>query len=139
MFAVSLWNDWSTPARAEAPVAIAAPLASPEAPADTPVDVPQPTPAPLVEAPVMLPLAPATPVANTWISTALVITSDPSGARVVVDGIGRGTTPLTVQHLAGGVRRVRVIKDGFTSQERDIRVGSSREPATLHVTLNAVP
>jgi hypothetical protein len=57
---------------------------------------------------------------------------------VVVDGIGRGTTPVTVQNLTSGVRRVRVIKDGFVSLERDVRIGAGREPATLHVTLDAV-
>ncbi len=86
----------------------------------------------------MLPPAPADPVITTPISTALTLTSDPSGARVVVDGIGRGTTPVTVQNLPSGVRRVRVIKDGFVSLERDVRIGTGREPATLHVTLDAV-
>ena len=56
----------------------------------------------------------------------------------MVDGIGRGTTPLTVEHLTGGLRRVRVIKDGFVSQERDVRIGARGAPATLHVTLDAV-
>ena len=87
----------------------------------------------------MHPLPTPAPVTATVVSTALTITSEPSGARVVVDGIGRGTTPLTVPHLPGGLRRVRVIKDGFVSQERDVRLGASREPATIHVTLDAVP
>ena len=134
MFAVSLWRDPSTPISAGAPALSAVP---PAPTATTPVDVPTPTP--IVEAPAMHPLPPPAPVTAAVVSTALTITSEPSGARVVVDGIGRGTTPLTVPHLPGGLRRVRVIKDGFVSQERDVRLGASRKPATLHVTLDPVP
>jgi hypothetical protein len=69
-------------------------------------------------------------------SVALTITSDPPGARVMLDGIGRGATPLTVDNLTKGATRVRVIKDGYVSQERDVRIGG--KPVTLHVTLDAV-
>jgi transcriptional regulator with XRE-family HTH domain len=133
MFAVSLWNDRSRPVGGDAPRVGAVRSAPP-----APVAVPEPEPLSIVEAPLMLPPAPADPVISTPISTALTLTSDPSGARVVVDGIGRGTTPVTVQNLTSGVRRVRVIKDGFVSLERDVRIGTGREPATLHVTLNTV-
>ena len=34
--------------------------------------------------------------------------TDPPGARVIVDGIGRGTTPVTIRYLAAGEKRVRV-------------------------------
>jgi cytoskeleton protein RodZ len=134
LFAVSLWNDQSRPVAADAPRVSAVPSAPPGAP----VDVAQPEPMSIVEAPAMRPPGPAEPVITTPISTALTLTSDPSGARVVVDGIGRGTTPVTVENLTSGVRRVRVIKDGFVSVERDVRVGTGREPATLHVTLDTV-
>ena len=70
-------------------------------------------------------------------AVALTITSDPPGARVMVDGIGRGATPLTVDNLTTGTTRVRVIKDGFVSQERDVRIGGQAGD-TLHLTLDAV-
>lgn len=134
MFALSLWNDRSRPVGGETPRVSAVPSAPPVAP----VAVPEPAPLSIVEAPATLPLAPADPVSTTPISTTLTLTSDPSGARVVVDGIGRGATPVTIQNLTSGVRRVRLIKDGFVSLERDVRIGTGREPATLHVTLDVL-
>jgi hypothetical protein len=136
MFAVSLWKDPSTPISADAPVVGAVPAAPA---AIAPVDVAPSSPQPSVEMPVMRPVAPPEPVKGVAISAVLTITSEPSGARVVVDGIGRGSTPLTLERLTGGLRRVRVIKDGFLSQERDVLVGASGAPASLHVTLDAVP
>ena len=133
MFAVSLWNDRSKSVAGGAPRVSAVQSAPPVAP----VEVSEPAPLSIVEAPAMLPPVPTDPVNTTPISTALILTSDPSGARVVVDGIGRGSTPVTVHNLTSGVRRVRVIKDGFVSLERDVRI-TGREPATLHVTLDAV-
>ena len=71
----------------------------------------------------------ATPSAETVASGAddgLVVTSDPPGARVVLDGIGRGTTPLTIRFLPSGDRTLRVIKDGYISEERRIHVVNGR-------------
>ena len=138
MFAVSLWRDPSTPISAVAPAVTAVPPAPPAPPVTDPVDVAKLSPQPMV-VPVMRPVSPPEVVSSVAIFTALTITSEPSGARVVVDGIGRGATPLTVERLTGGLRRVRVIKDGFLSQERDVLVGARGAPATLHVTLDAVP
>jgi hypothetical protein len=70
------------------------------------------------------------------VAAALTITSDPPGARVMVDGIGRGATPVTLDNLATGATRIRVIKNGYVSQERDVRIGAG--PVALHVTLDAV-
>lgn len=65
-------------------------------------------------------------------STRLVITSTPAGARVTVDGIGWGLTPLTIRHLPPGEKVVRVTKDGYLARERRVRVAGS---AALRVTL----
>ena len=48
----------------------------------------------------------------------LVIVTEPPGARVTVDGVGRGVTPLTLRGVTPGARRVRVTKDGYTGAER---------------------
>ena len=48
----------------------------------------------------------------------LVIVTEPPGARVTVDGVGRGVTPLTLRGVSPGTRRVRVTKDGYTGAER---------------------
>jgi cytoskeletal protein RodZ len=67
--------------------------------------------------------------------TELAVMTDPPGARVIVDGIGRGTTPVTIRYLTAGEKRVRVVKDGFPAQERTVRVAPGREATTLVIPL----
>ena len=64
-------------------------------------------------------------------ATALVVNSTPRGARVTVNGIGWGTTPVTIRHLPAGVQRVRVVKEQFVSEERVVELtsGQSRRVA----------
>jgi len=66
----------------------------------------------------------------------LVITTDPPGARVMVDGIGWGTTPVTIRFLSSGEKTLRVIKDGYVSEERRIQVAANRA-MTVTLTLQA--
>ncbi|HEX5107952.1 MAG TPA: helix-turn-helix domain-containing protein [Vicinamibacterales bacterium] len=54
--------------------------------------------------------------------TQLIITSQPAGARVTVDGIGWGTTPLTIRYIPPGDKKVRVSQDGYTAAERVVHV-----------------
>jgi cytoskeleton protein RodZ len=68
-------------------------------------------------------------------SPQLVVSSDPPGSRVVVDGIARGTTPLTIQYLPMGAKRVRVVRDGYVSEERTVRLTATRPATELHVDL----
>ena len=75
----------------------------------------------------------AAPVAG--LITELVVVTDPPGARVIVDGIGRGTTPVTIRYLAAGEKRVRVLKDGFSADERTVRLAPAREPTTVVIPL----
>jgi transcriptional regulator with XRE-family HTH domain len=51
----------------------------------------------------------------------LTIITDPPGARVTLNGIGRGATPLTLSDLSAGAVRIRVTKDGRTAQQRDVQ------------------
>ena len=46
--------------------------------------------------------------APTGVTGGLQISSDPSGARVWIDGAGRGTTPLTLSNVAAGRHEVTV-------------------------------
>jgi hypothetical protein len=55
--------------------------------------------------------------------TRLLITSQPAGGRVTVNGIGWGVTPVTIRHLPPGDKLVRVTKDGYVAQERLVRLG----------------
>ena len=66
----------------------------------------------------------------------LVVTSDPPGARVMVDGIGWGTTPLTIRLLTPGDRVLRVIKAGYVSDERRVHIASGRA-TTVNLILQA--
>ena len=54
----------------------------------------------------------------------LRITSDPSGARVTVNGVGWGTTPVVIRHLPFGAKRIRLTKDGFKADERVVSTAS---------------
>ena len=51
----------------------------------------------------------------------LVITSRPSGARVTVNGIGWGSTPITIRNLAPGPMVIRVTKDGYAGRETSVQ------------------
>jgi len=62
----------------------------------------------------------------TSMGTQLNITSQPEGARVTVDGIGWGVTPVTIRHLAEGAKRVRVTNDGYAAGERVVQVTADR-------------
>ena len=57
----------------------------------------------------------------------LVVTSQPSGARVTINGVGWGVTPLTIPHLPEGDKIIRVTKDGFIGRERRVTVPDATE------------
>jgi cytoskeleton protein RodZ len=70
-------------------------------------------------APGHLPAATTTDVpVSTGAVTELVITTQPPGARVTVNGIGWGLSPLAIQHLPAGYKLIRVSKDGYAATER---------------------
>jgi cytoskeletal protein RodZ len=70
--------------------------------------------------------------------TELVVTTQPEGARVTVNGVGWGVTPLTIRHMPAGEKRIRVSKDGYVAQERILRLGEGRSQA-LDVQLDSAP
>ena len=73
--------------------------------------------------------APAAAVGN------LLVRTTPDGATVFIDGDRRGVTPLTVQKLPLGTRRVRVQRDGFTTEERQVALTRSRPSRSLDLRL----
>jgi transcriptional regulator with XRE-family HTH domain len=75
---------------------------------------------------------PPAPVENT-----LRVTSAPAGARVTVNGIGWGSTPLTIRYLPSGKKTVRVTKDGFESAETTITLAEDG-PASVSLNLEAL-
>jgi cytoskeletal protein RodZ len=104
-----------------------APTAQP-AHAPVPIDVPgtslQPPPADDVESPTASGPEVAPAIAQS--DTALSVVTQPPGARVTVDGIGWGTSPLKVRHLSAGVKRVRASLDGYLTAERSVTVEEGR-------------
>jgi cytoskeletal protein RodZ len=70
--------------------------------------------------------------------TELVVTSEPEGARVTVNGIGWGTTPIAIRHLPPGEKRIRVSKVGFQAAERVLVVEDGRRQS-VSIPLPAVP
>jgi cytoskeletal protein RodZ len=69
--------------------------------------------------------------------TELVVTTEPEGARITVNGIGWGSSPATIQYLEPGQKRVRVSKEGYAAVERMLQVDAGRRQ-TFSVQLEPV-
>jgi hypothetical protein len=66
----------------------------------------------------------------------LVVITQPEGARVTINGVGWGMTPLTIGHLPPGAKRVRITKPGYRSEERVVATDPDRPAATLRIALS---
>jgi len=67
----------------------------------------------------------------------LAVRSTPAGARVEVNGRMRGQTPLTLHDLPLGALSVRVIRDGYKTEQRRVTLTASRASQSLEVPLAA--
>lgn len=67
----------------------------------------------------------------------LVVITQPAGARVTVDGVGWGVSPVTIRYLPPGARRVRVTKAGYRGEERIVRLDEAVAP-TVRISLRRV-
>jgi hypothetical protein len=78
---------------------------------------------------VSLPLAPG--------QAAVIVTSDPPGAQVLVDGVPRGSTPLTLTSLTMGVHRLEARSESSAPRETTLEI----TPATtqVHLALQPIP
>jgi serine/threonine-protein kinase len=65
----------------------------------------------------------------------LTVRSNPSGARVELNGRSRGRTPLTVRDLPLGAITVRVTRDGFGPEQRRVTLTANRASQALDVPL----
>jgi len=92
--------------------------------------------APTPERPGQQAVQPSEPRAVTPAQSGLVVTTVPAGARVTVNGVAWGVTPLTIRYLPTGDKRIRVSKDGFAAQERTIRLSEGRS-ATVDIQLQS--
>lgn len=64
----------------------------------------------------------------------LVIRTQPAGARVTVNGIGWGASPVTIRHVDPGEKRIRVTMDGYKSSERSVMVDQGAQQ-TIRIRL----
>ena len=58
--------------------------------------------------------------------TELVVSTEPEGARITVNGIGWGSSPARIQYLEPGQKRIRVSKEGYAAVERVLQVDQGR-------------
>ncbi|PYR51001.1 MAG: hypothetical protein DMF89_07655 [Acidobacteria bacterium] len=66
--------------------------------------------------------------------TVLVVSTEPPGASVTVNGVGWGTSPVTIRYLPPGEKRIRVSRDGYAAEERVLSLVSGRR-ATVDIRL----
>jgi len=70
--------------------------------------------------------------------TELVVTTEPAGARVTVNGIAWGVSPVTIRHLPAGDKHIRVTLEGYASQERVLKLDAGQQRA-LDISLETTP
>jgi hypothetical protein len=107
-------------------------VSQPERPVPTSEKAPDPPPAQSDPTALQPP-----PIVSTNPDGELVVSSDPPGARVTVNGIGYGVTPVTIRYLPFGDARVRVAHDGYGTEEHVVRVDPRRATAAIHVLMNS--
>ncbi len=81
-------------------------------------------------------LSEETPAPTVDAESRLVIITEPAGARVTVDGIGWGTTPLSIRNLSAGTKQIRVTKDGYAAAVRVAQLTTGR-PLTISIPLRS--
>lgn len=69
---------------------------------------------------------------------ALVVTSKPEGAEVLVNGVSKGVAPLTITEVPKGRAKVFVRKEGYVPELREVEVAVARE-VRLAVELEEKP
>lgn len=110
----------AAPARPASPAKKAAPPAA--APVQTPVQVTPATPAPVPRA----------------ATGTFAITSTPAGAEIQIDGVRKGSTPLTVSGLTARSYKIRVARQGYRTVSRTVRLEAGQVVA-VRVKLSLQP
>ncbi len=128
----------------QAPLPLDAPT---DAPSSSPTVVPTVAQAPVIASSAAssdialnagLAAAPASSPAAPAVTTEILVTTEPSGARVTVNGIGWGTTPVAIRHLTPGAKRIRVSKDGYQAAERALALEQGSKQSVA-IELSALP
>jgi hypothetical protein len=69
----------------------------------------------------------------------LMISSTPPGARILVNGIGRGQTPARVRFLPPGSYTVRFLLPGHSAVMRNAEISPKRLRVRVSATLEPAP
>ncbi len=69
----------------------------------------------------------------------LLVRSTPSDARVEVDGVPRGDTPLALRQLDLGTREITVSRSGYVAERRRVVLTRDRPSRSLDVRLSRAP
>ena len=67
----------------------------------------------------------------------LLVRSFPTGASVMVDGVARGETPLTLRDLDVGTRSVTITRSGYVTETLKVSITKARPARTVDVRLTA--
>jgi serine/threonine-protein kinase len=65
----------------------------------------------------------------------LLVESSPARAEVIINGIRRGETPVTVHDLPFGTHTIRVSRGGYLTSTRKVRLSASRASEALEFDL----
>lgn len=68
------------------------------------------------------PGTPKPPAVKEEKQSSLRVTSNPSGAKVYIDGVYKGTTPITIEELSSGYHRIKVSKEHFREETERIYI-----------------
>lgn len=97
---------------------------------------PTPSPTPAAPAPAPSPQPPATSRApEASVLGRLSVRTTPPGARVFVDGRDRGRTPASIRDVSRGAHRVRLVHEGYATEERRVTINASHPAQTMTVAL----
>jgi cytoskeleton protein RodZ len=94
---------------------------------------------PAVQNEIAVPPPEAPPVETARVRGELAIDSTPPGARVLVNGIARGSTPLVLQNLPPGSYMVRMIPPGRAGVTRTVTISPERPRASVTADLEPQP
>jgi serine/threonine protein kinase len=65
----------------------------------------------------------------------LSVKTTPVGARVFIDGRDRGRTPASIKDLARGAHRVRLVREGYATEERRVLLNAAHPEQAIAVEL----
>lgn len=74
--------------------------------------------------------------ANTPALGWLLVRTTPPGASVLVDGVDRGRTPMSLRDVAYGAHRVEIIASGYERQTREMTLSAATTVAAISVELS---